>query len=80
MSKRMRVVMVIGIVFALFVAVATAVGSGGRFLGMRHAGVALGHVAATCRRGRLPRSYDVLDPAAHRALGRATVHDPGELR
>jgi hypothetical protein len=54
MGMRMSVVISIGIVFALVVGVATAVGSGGRFLGTRHAKLLLGHIAATCRQERLP--------------------------
>ena len=55
MGKGMSVVMVIGIVFALFVAVAGAADNGGRFVGTQAAStVSAQKAAANCRRGRLP--------------------------
>ena len=55
MGKRMSVVMVIGIVFTLFVAVAAAADNGGRFVGTQAAStVSAQKAAANCRWGRLP--------------------------
>jgi hypothetical protein len=54
MSKRTGVVIIIGMMFAVVVAVATAGANGGRLVGTRHARVVLGHITATCQQGRLP--------------------------
>jgi hypothetical protein len=74
MSKRTRVLIIIGIVFALFagVGVATGAGSGAPFVGTRQPpGVSVQIAASGCRRGRLPDRH--CTPGATFNVGAAHV-------